>query len=184
MKSLGSLRVATRMQLLIGLALIGLLALCFTSLLQLKATMLEDRQEKTRNMVEVGMGILAHHHRLAADGKLSEEDAKKGARDSLRDLRYNKSDYYFGFDSAGVYFLFGSNQATEGQNKIDMKDTNGKFLVKELIVAAKAGGGFVEYWFPKAGQQQSEPKLSYAAYFAPWDWVLGTGIYIDDIERQ
>ena len=184
MNSLGSLRVATRIQLLIGLTLIGLLTLCFTSLLELKSTMLEDRQEKTRNMIEVGMGILAHHHQLAVDGKLSEEDAKKAARDSLRGLRYNKTDYYFGFDSAGVYFLFGTNPAVEGQNKIDMKDTNGKFLIKELITAAKAGGNFVEYWFPRPGQQQSEPKLSYAQYFAPWDWVLGTGIYIDDIDRQ
>ncbi|HXE37527.1 MAG TPA: cache domain-containing protein, partial [Azonexus sp.] len=155
------------MQLLVGLTLLGLIILCLTALFQLKGSMLEDRKQKTRNLVEVSLGIVAHHHQLAAAGKLSEEDAKKAARDSLRGLRYGKDDYFFGFETSGVYVLNGGNPATEGQNKIDLKDTNGKFLVKELIAAAQAGGGFVDYWFPRAGQQVAEPKLGYAALFAP-----------------
>ena len=95
MNSLSSLRVSTRMQLLVGLTLIGLLALCLTSLFQLKSSMLDDRKQKTRNLVEVAMGIVTHHHKLASEGKLSEDDAKNAARDSLRGLRYEKDDYYF-----------------------------------------------------------------------------------------
>jgi methyl-accepting chemotaxis protein len=184
MSGFSSLRVATRMQLLVALALIGLLALCLTALFQLKDSMMEDRKEKTRNLVEVGIGIVTHHHKLATAGKLSEADAKLAARDSLRALRYGKDDYYFGFETSGVYFLHGGNPALEGQQKIDLKDTNGKLLIKELITAAQAGGGFVDYWFPRAGQQNAEPKLGYAALFAPWNWVLGTGIYIDDVDTQ
>ena len=184
MSGFSSLRVATRMQLLVALALIGLLALCLTALFQLKDSMMEDRKEKTRNLVEVGIGIVTHHHKLAVAGKLSEADAKLAARDSLRTLRYGKDDYYFGFETSGVYFLHGGNPAMEGQQKIDMKDTNGKLLIKELIAAAQAGGGFVDYWFPRAGQQKAEPKLGYAAMFAPWNWVLGTGIYIDDVDTE
>ncbi|MDP3538754.1 MAG: methyl-accepting chemotaxis protein [Azonexus sp.] len=181
---LGNWRVATRMQLLIGLTLLGLIILCLTALFQLKGSMLEDRKQKTRNLVEVGIGIVAHHHKLAQAGKLSEEDAKRAARDSLRSLRYGNDDYYFGFETSGVYILHGGNPALEGQQKIDMKDTNGKLLIKELIGAAQAGGGFVDYWFPRAGQQKPEPKLGYAAMFAPWNWVLGTGVYIDDIDKE
>lgn len=184
MGGLASLRVSTRMQLLVGLTLLGLIALCLTALFQLKSSMLEDRKQTTRNLVEVGIGILDYHHKLFAAGKLSEDDAKKAARDSLRALRYGKDDYFFGFETSGIYYLNGSNQSVEGQQKIDMKDTNGKFLIKELIAAAQAGGGFVDYWFPRAGQQVAEPKLGYAKLFAPWNWVLGTGIYIDDIEVE
>ena len=72
----------------------------------------------------------------------------------------------------------------EGQQKIDLKDTNGKFIIKELIAAAQSGGGFVDYRFPRAGQQNAEPKLGYAALFAPWNWILGTGIYIDDVNTE
>ncbi len=184
MGALASLRVSTRMQLLVGLTLIGLLTLCLTSLFQLKTSMLEDRKHKTRNLVEVGMSIVAHHHKQYVDGKMSEEAAKQAARESLRSLRYDKEDYFFGFDVNGVYFVHGANPSMEGQNKLDMKDTNGKLLIKDLISVAQAGGGYVDYWFPRAGQQQAEPKLSYANLFKPWQWVLGTGIYIDDVDRE
>lgn len=139
MGGLSSLRVASRMQILVALTLMGLLALCLTALFQLKDSMMEDRKQKTKNLVEVGVGILAHHHKLAQAGKLSEDDAKKAARDSLRALRYGKDDYFFGFDTGGTYFLHGGNPAMEGQLKIDMKDTNGKFLIKDLIAAGQAG---------------------------------------------
>ncbi len=184
MGNLGNWRVSTRMQLLVGLTLLGLIILCLTALFQLKDSMLEDRKQKTHNLVEVAIGIVTHHHKLAAAGKMSEEDAKKAARDSLRSLRYGKDDYFFGFETSGVYILHGGNPAVEGQQKIDMKDTNGKLLIKELILAAQAGGGFVDYWFPRAGQQVAEPKIGYAALFAPWGWVMGTGIYIDDVEKE
>jgi methyl-accepting chemotaxis protein len=184
MSALAKLRVATRMQLLVGLTLVGLIVLCLVSLFQLKDSMLEDRKQKTRDLVDVAVGIVKHHHQLAASGKISEEDAKNAARDSLRDLRYGEDDYYFGFDTEGVYFLHGGNPKLEGQQKLDMQDTHGKYIVRELITAAKAGGGFVDYWFPRAGQQKSEPKLGYTTLFTPWNWVVGTGIYIDDVDKE
>lgn len=177
-------RVSTRIYLLIGLTLLGLLILCFTSLYQLKDTMMEDRKIKLRNLVEVAAGVIDQQHKLVGAGKLSEEEAKKSARDILRGLRFEKDDYYFGFDTKGVYFLHGANPGMEGQEKLDLKDTNGKPLIRDLISAAQAGGGFVDYWFPRAGQQKAEPKLSYTALFSPWGWVIGTGIYIDDVDRE
>jgi methyl-accepting chemotaxis protein len=172
------------MQILTGLTLLGLLILCLTALFQLKDTMLEDRKQKTRDLVDVAVGIVKHHHQMVVSGKLSEEDAKNAVRDSLRGLRYGKDDYYFGFDTSGVYFLHGGNPSMEGKSSIDLKDTNGKYLIRELIAAAQAGGGYVDYWFPRAGQQKAEPKLAYTALFAPWNWVIGTGIYIDDVDVE
>jgi len=172
------------MQLLVGLTLAGLLILCFTALLQLKSSMLDDRKQKTQNVVEVGVGILSHYQKLAADGKLSEEEAKNAARESLRQLRYGSNDYFFVVDTTHKYILLPTKPEFEGLDKADMKDANGKFLLQELVKAAKAGGGFVDYWFARAGQPIAEPKLSYATLFAPWNWVIGTGIYIDDIDRE
>ena len=184
MSALANLRVATRMQLLIGLTLVGLIILCLVSLFQLKDSMLEDRKDKVLNLIEISHGILEHHHKLAASGQITPEAAQKAARDSLRDLRYGDNDYFFIFDTSGTYLMMGANTAAEGQNRIDLKDAEGKPLIRELIAAAQAGGGFVDYVFPRAGQQQAEPKLSYAKLFTPWGWVIGTGIYIDDVDRQ
>ena len=172
------------MQLLVGLTLVGLLVLCLTALLQLKGSMLDDRKQTTKNLVEVATGIIAHHHKLAQDGKLPDEEARKAARESLRNLRYGSNDYYFILDNNHHYVLMPPKPENEGKDAKDFKDTNGKLLMQEIVSAAKAGGGFVDYWFPKAGQTKSEPKLSYAAPFAPWGWVIGTGIYIDDVDAE
>ena len=178
------LKVATRIRLLAALMLLGMLAIGLVSLFQLKENMLEDRKDKTHNLVEVGLGILAHHHRLVQDGKLSEPEAQQAARESLREIRYAENDYYFIFDTNHVYVLYPSKPEFEGQNKKDLQDSDGKFLIQELVATARQGGGFVGYRFPRAGQPQAEPKLSYSALFAPWNWVIGTGIYVDDIDRQ
>ncbi len=184
MNAFGSLRVATRIQILVGLALAGLLILCFTALFQVKSSMLEDRKQKTRNLVEIGIGTLAHYQKQVADGKLAEEDAKKAAKEALRNLRYDNTDYFFIVDTNHNYVLLPPKPELEGANKSDMQDANGKYLIRDLVSAGKKGGDFVEYWFPKAGQQTAEPKISYAVAFTPWNWVLGTGIYIDDIDRE
>jgi methyl-accepting chemotaxis protein len=179
-----NIRISTRMQILIGLTLIGLIVLCVAALMQLKGTMLDDRKQKTRNLVEVALGTLAYHHKLAEDGKMSSDEAKKAARESLRGMRYETSDYFFIIDTNANYILMPSKPELEGKNAADAKDANGKLFIQDIIVAGQRGGGFVEYVFPKAGQQKSEPKLSYAGNFTPWGWVLGTGIYIDDVETE
>lgn len=101
MGALARTKLSTRIQLLVGLTLIGLLVLCVTALFQLKETMLDDRKEKVHNIVEVGLGIITHHHKLAAEGKMGEAEAKEAARNALRGLRFAASDYYFGFDTNG-----------------------------------------------------------------------------------
>jgi methyl-accepting chemotaxis protein len=170
------------MQLLVVLTLVGLLVLCLVGLFQLKGSLLEDRKQKTKNLVEVALGVLEYHQQLAKDGKLSGDEAKKAARESLRGVRYASSDYYFIIDTDHNYVLLPTKPEFEGVNKKELKDAKGKFLVQEIVSAGKQGGGFVDYWFPRAGQEKAEPKLSYAALYAPWGWVVGSGIYVDDID--
>ena len=182
MAGLNSWRVSTRMQLLIGLTLIGLLILCAIALLQLRDSMLEDRKEKTRNLVEVGLALVEHHHQHFRSGAATEDEARSAAKESLRNVRYGPKDYFFIIDTQHVYVLLPPNTAFEGQDKKDMKDARGKPLIQEIVATANRGGGFVDYWFPRAGQQQPEPKLGYVELFRPWGWVIGTGIYIDDVD--
>jgi methyl-accepting chemotaxis protein len=183
MAVLSSLRVSTRMQLLVALTLVGLLTLCLTALFELKTTMLEARQDKLKSQVESTVGVLKHFHDLSQAGKLTEQEALDAARETLRSVRYSGNEYIFIYHSDGINVLLPVKPEFEGQNKIDLKDPEGKPLIRELIAAAGRGGDFVEYRWDRSKGQTPEPKLAYAAPFAPWDLVVGTGVFIDDIDR-
>jgi methyl-accepting chemotaxis protein len=105
----------------LALTLAGLLVLCFAALMQLKDTMLGRSQAKTRNLVEVALGTLAYHHKLAEDGKLSMDAAKSSARESLRGLRYETSDYFFIIDTNSTYVLMPPKPESEGKNAAEVR---------------------------------------------------------------
>ena len=65
----------------------------------------------------------------------------------------------------------------EGKNRLEDKDQQGVFYIKEFLAKGKAGGGYAEYWFPKKGQTKTQPKRSYVLLFKPFGWVVGSGYY-------
>ena len=77
-----------------------------------------------------------------------------------------------------------TNKALQGQNFMALKDVNGVFLIKDLIEAAKKGGGLVKYNFPKVKDGKPLPKFSYALSFEPYNWMIGTGVYVDDVDKE
>ncbi|HEY3431472.1 MAG TPA: methyl-accepting chemotaxis protein [Rhodocyclaceae bacterium] len=184
MSGLNSLRISTRMQLLVGLTLLGLLVLCLTALFQLKTSMLEDRKDKIKSQIETTAGVLNHFYTLSKEGKLSEEEAKQAAKETLRGLRYSGKEYFFIYQTSGVNFLLPTKPEFEGQNKWEMKDAEGKFFIQAMVAAAEKGGGFVDYMWDRSKDQPPEPKLAYAYGFTPWGLVLGTGVFIDDIDKE
>jgi methyl-accepting chemotaxis protein len=181
---LENLRVSTRMRLLVALALLGLIALCAVSLSRLHSSMMDDRKVQTKYLVEASLGIVDHFHKLAQAGTLPENDAKTAALAALRNVRYAGNNYIFGVDNTQKYVLHPVKPQNEGTDASALKDTNGKLIIGELVKAAQAGGGYVDYWYQKPGETASIPKISYAAPFAPWGWVLGTGIYVDDVDAE
>ena len=181
---LANLAVATRMRLLIGMMLFGLVALCAVSLGSLRSTMMEDRKVQTKHLVESGASILKHFHALAQAGSMPEADARKAATEALRAVRYDGNNYLFVVGTDQHYVLLPPKPEMEGRDASGLKDTNGKQIILEIVKAAAAGGGFIDYWFPKAGGAEALPKVSYALGFAPWGWVIGTGIYVDDVDRE
>ena len=181
---LTNLAVATRMRLLIGMMLFGLVALCAVSLGSLRSTMMEDRKVQTKHLVESGASILKHFHALAQAGSMPEADAKKAATEALRAVRYDANNYLFVVGTDHHYVLLPPKPEMEGRDASGLKDTNGKQIILEIVKAGAAGGGFIDYWYPKPGGTEALPKVSYALGFAPWGWVIGTGIYVDDVDQE
>ena len=78
-----------------------------------------------------------------------------------------------------------TNPKLEGQNLSGLKDPDGKFLFNDMVaIARKQGSGQVDYRWPKPGSEDPVPKISYVELFQPWGWILGSGIYVDDVQVE
>jgi methyl-accepting chemotaxis protein len=166
------------------LATIGALIILFTVLLiDGKQRMMEDRQHKVRNLVEVAHGITSHFHAQAQAGRMSDEDARKAAAENIRALRYDEVEYFWINDLNDLMVMHPIRADLEGKKLDQIKDKNGKFLFLEFnTVVETKGAGFVDYLWPKPGAEEGVPKTSYVMGFKPWGWVIGSGIYVDDVD--
>jgi methyl-accepting chemotaxis protein len=118
--------------------------------------------------------------------EIGDAEARKQAADILRTMRYGEANdgYIFVYSYDGVNVVNGPKQTLEGKNLIDLKDPDGVPIIKELISAAKSGGGYVNYKWAKPSKEMDVAKLSYADSIDEFKWMIGTGFYIDDIEEK
>jgi len=153
------------------------------SLVSQKKTLLDDYDGLIKSQVETAVSILTTIEARAAKREISVDEAKRLGADLVRQLRFQK-DGYFWIDTVDGTNIVLLGKPSEGINRIDLQDKNGKFIIREIIrQGTKDGGGYTDYWFPKAGSDIPLPKRSYSLEFKPWQWVVGTGNYIDDINN-
>ena len=117
--------------------------------------------------------------------EIAEEKLKADAAATIRDLRYGpeSQDYFWINDMVPRMIMHPYKPELDGTDLSDYQDPNGKRLFVEFVrVCEEEGEGFVDYHWPKYGAETPQPKLSFVERFAPWDWIIGTGLYIDDIE--
>jgi len=134
-----------------------------------------------RSQVEIALSLAEKSY--SRRDELGEDAARKEAEIYIRELRYAEDGYFFIYDSKGNTVVLLGNEA-EGTNRLDLKDADGKHLIREIIASAKTGDGFTDFQYNRPGETEASPKRSYTAYFAPWDWIIGTGNYVDDIDAM
>ncbi len=148
-----------------------------------RSRIMADRNEKTRELAEVGQGIVAYFHSLETSGALPRDEAQKRALAALEQLRYSGSEYYWVNDYNARVLMHPFVKAIVG---IDLATAQNKRLLplfQEFArIARESGGGYHDYPWPKPGASEDQPKISYVKAFQPWGWVIGTGIYVDDVE--
>lgn len=136
-----------------------------------------DQDLLVKSEVETAISMLQAIYAKHQQGEMSLEQAKTLGADLLRELRYGSEGYFWADTIEGVNVVLYGKKDVEGKNRLDAKDHQGTFYIKEFMVKAKAGGGYVEYWFPKKGQTEAQPKISYVFLFKPFGWVIGSGYY-------
>ena len=175
-------RISFKFALIMTLALAGMLAMAPIALFSMRSQMLADREAKTQQMIDVGYGILANYHRLEIAGKLSREQAQAAAIDEIKGLRYDKVEYFWINDMLPRMIMHPIKPELDGKDLSTMKDPNGNYLFNGFVdLVKRQGAGFYSYLWPKPGFEQPVPKISFVKGFEPWGWIIGTGIYLDDV---
>ena len=177
------LSVRNKLLLIAAATLIGLLSIAAISINALEESLLEDRRLKTRHTVDVAHSIVEHYQRQAAAGTLDEEQARQAALETLKSLRYGDNLYFWVNDLQPRVIMHPMTPSMEGQSVAEVQDANGLYLFREFVqLVERDGSGFVDYLWPKPGSSEAVRKTSYVKGFQPWQWVIGSGIYLDDVD--
>ncbi|MFG1480099.1 cache domain-containing protein [Xanthobacter sp. V4C-4] len=163
--------------------MIGLLAVSAVFLVDLRHSMMTERKNYVRQIVEAAVSQIKGFQQAVRDGAMTEAEARKRAADLIHLTRFEGNNYLFVYSFDGVTQLHGTRADREGVNANNERDAFGNAFAQHQIANARAGGGFTTYYFPKAGADLTpREKISYEAPFPAWDWVVAAGIYVDDID--
>jgi len=179
-----SIKLRLTIAALLGVA--GMLLIGAQSLLQTNETLLSEKQQQIQYLVEAAHSIVAKQHHAFTTGQVTEEQAKQAAMQAVTAIRYDNGNYFWINDEKSTMVAHGVKPALDGKDLSALQDPNGKYLFPALVKKAQESseGGIVDYLWAKPGSEDPVEKLSFVKKFAPWGWVIGTGVYIDDVEAS
>ena len=172
------------------LAALAVLVFIFFYLLlpSFEASLVAQKKETIRDLTRSAAHILEYYENKSKNGELSREEAQHKAMEEVRALRYGPEnrDYFWINDMRPFMVMHPYRPDLEGKNIADLKDPHGVLLFKEFVEATKENGtGYVSYsWQWKDDSTRIVPKLSYVQRFPPWQWIIGTGIYLEDVRKE
>ena len=135
--------------------------------------------------VQTAVAVAEGYYKKQQAGELTPDQARKEAADRIRDMRYDDGNGYFAVDTYDGVNVVLLGRDTEGKSRINSVDPNGKHFIQEMIVNGKKdGGGYTELMFAKPNTTEPLPKLNYSVAFAPYQWIIETGVWIDYIDAQ
>lgn len=185
MNSLRNMSISRRLWLILIVAVLMLLTLGLLMLKQIHGDLYQAKSEQTQRVVQTANGILTYYHSLETSGVLTREAAQKQALSVVRGLRYGHDDYFWINDLTPVMIMHPANPKLDGQNLSAIRDPDGFAVFNEFVILAKAkGAGMVNYRWPKPGADAPVAKTSYIQLFEPWGWIIGSGVYVDDVQGE
>jgi methyl-accepting chemotaxis protein len=147
--------------------------------------LMESKKENVQHTVEVAYGVLLNAHSAYKNGALELTESMERAKTDLNELRYNEHEYFFVINDEPEMIMHPIKPDMNGSNLSSYKDPNGTLLfVKMAEVAKREAHGFVNYMWAKPGYTDPQPKISFIKYFKEWNWIIGSGIYIEDVQEE
>jgi two-component system NarL family sensor kinase len=142
--------------------------------------LLATKKTELKNYMDLAYSAILN---VYENPNVSKKHAQQEVYDILKSMEFGEDGYFFIYDYNGVNVAHSRKPQLEGENLFNFQDDNGKFLIQELIQKAKQGGGYTSYLWDKPSGGESVKKLGYSIGLDKWQWMVGTGLYIDDIEK-
>jgi methyl-accepting chemotaxis protein len=153
----------------------------------LRQNMIHEKESQIKDLTEMGISILQHFYSMEEEGKLTRREAQQQASSLIRDIRYGPEDkdYYWINDFEPVLLVHPFRPDLEGSDL--REEESGAFLnlfLEFVRIAENDQEGYTRYqWQYYDERERLEPKISYIKVFEPWGWIIGTGMYVDDVEK-
>jgi len=177
--------ISQRMYVITLVAFLGFMVMGYYALSTMRTNLLVAVSKKTEQMAQAATSVATYYEGLSKAGTLTEEEAKARTLATIGAMRYDGKEYFWINDMYPKMVMHPMKPELVGSDLTNNKDPNGKALFVEMVsVVKKSGGGEVRYMWPKPGADQPVPKISYVQGFAPWGWVIGTGVYVDNVEAM
>jgi len=163
---------------------ICLVALAAYSISEQRDQQIDAQRQKLKAVVDSAATIVADLQKRSDAGKLPKDQAQQLAKDAIRAIRFEGVEYFFVYDLDGNVVMHAVKPELEGKNLLGFKDPKGRPVIQLLIGPDKKGGRFIDFDWPKAGHsfEDSVPKLGYSAVNDSWGWMMGTGVYMDNVD--
>lgn len=145
----------------------------------------DSRVKATKQVVDIAYNLLVEFEGRIQKGEFGAEEGKQRLAERIKKMRYNESDYFWINDLTPKMIMHPIKTELNGKDLSNDKDPNGKLLFIEMVkVCKEKGEGYVEYMWPKPGFANPVAKVSLVKLFKPWGWIVGSGVYLDDVHAQ
>lgn len=179
-----NLSVRARLGLLVVVATIAIVIIKSLSLIQWRSELYAAREAEIQSLVESAVDVVQNQLNLSTSKTIDKATAQSNAVSVIEQMKYRSNEYFFIFDSQANIVAHGGKPALKGQNFSSTKTEDGDAVFSRMSRLANQSGanGMFSYHWPKAGSDKPQPKISYVGSVSDWGWVIGTGVYVDDIE--
>ncbi|MBB1371409.1 methyl-accepting chemotaxis protein [Pseudoalteromonas sp. SR45-4] len=183
MLNLRRFTIFQRFALLVGIVVLGLVILSISSLSNQYQALKNEQYLKTQNLVETAYSVIDHFYNLEQSNTLTQQQAQSQALATISALRYDNTNYFWINDYHPKMIMHPFKPDLNGTDLTNNKDPDGTALFVEMVkVTQQAGSGFVPYKWPKPGKDKPVDKIAFVKGFNQWQWVIGSGVYLDSID--
>lgn len=179
------LSISAKLGAVILLFVLGLGLVTWVALFEMRSQMMHERSASLQNLVQSVDSLLGMYAKKVEAGELSLEQAQSSALAEIKQMRYQSNQYFWVNDMTPRMVMHPMKPELDGTLLTNTADPDGKHLFVEMVrVVTAQGSGFVDYMWAKPGEEEPQPKISYVQGFKPWGWIVGTGVYVDDINKS